>query len=189
MPAVVMLHTMNTTTMAHTAAVRPARSPFRLLQFAALFACAWLLAACSTLSPKLEAPDLEVIGIQMLSTDMFAQKFRVRVRVTNPNDLELPVKGIEYQIILMGDSFAEGNSTDRFVLPANGEAEFDMTVTTNFVSSFGRLLSRVGGGKLENLDYEIAGHVMLDKGFVKKIPFSKSGQVDITRAGKRSGEI
>ena len=50
------------------------------------------------------------------------------------------------------------------MLPARGEAEFDMMVTTNFVSSFGRLLSRVGGGKLENIDYEIAGKVLVDKG-------------------------
>jgi LEA14-like dessication related protein len=180
-----MLRGMNTLAVPAPAA----RASFRALRVASLLVVVWLLAACSTLSPKLESPDLEVVGIQMLSTDMFAQKFRVRVRVTNPNDLELQVRGIEYQIILMGDSFAEGNSTDRFVLPAMGEAEFDMTVTTNFVSSFGRLLSRVGGGKLENLDYEIAGHVMLDKGFVKKIPFSKSGQVDVTRAGRKGGEI
>ena len=157
--------------------------PFVLLLTAAL------LAGCTTLGSELVAPSLEVTGVQMLSSDMFAQRFKVRVLVKNPNDLELAVKGLDYQIILMGDSFAEGNSTDRFVLPAMGEAEFDMIVTTNFVSSFGRLLSRVGGGKLENLDYEITGHVMLDKGFVKKIPFSKSGQVDVTRAGRKGGEI
>ena len=86
----------------------------------------------------------------------------------------------------MGDSFAEGNSTDQFVLPAMGEAEFDMIVTTNFVSSFGRLLSRVGGGKLENLDYEITGKVLVDKGMIRKIPFNHAGTVDVSRAlGRR----
>jgi len=149
-----------------------------------------LLGACSTLPTNLVAPEVELVGIQMMSTDMFAQKFRVRVRVKNPNDLELPVKGLEYQILLMGDSFAEGNSMDRFVLPANGEAEFDMIVTTNFVSSLGRLISRVGGGKLENLDYEISGDVLLEKGMLRKIPFAHQGQVDIARAlGQRPGEI
>lgn len=149
-----------------------------------------MLAACSTLPTNLVAPKVDLVGIQMMSTDMFAQKFRMRVKVENPNDVELPVKGLEYQILLMGDSFAEGNSTDRFVLPAKGEAEFDMIVTTNFVSSFGRLLSRVGGGKLENLDYEISGDVLLEKGLMRKIPFSHRGQVDISRAlGKRPGEI
>lgn len=155
----------------------------------ALFAVA-LLGACSTLPSKLVSPKVNLVSIQMMSTDMFAQKFRVRVKVENPNDLELPVKGLEYQILLMGDSFAEGNSTDRFVLPANGEAEFDMIVTTNFVSSLGRLISRVGGGKLENLDYEITGDVLLEKGMVRKIPFAHHGQVDIAKAlGKKAGEI
>jgi LEA14-like dessication related protein len=156
----------------------------------ALAATAAVLAGCSTFAPKLETPELSLLGIQMMSTDMFAQKFRVRVKVENPNDLELPVRGLDYQIFLMGDSFAEGMSVDRFVVPARGEAEFDMVVTTNFVSSLGRLVSRVGGGKLEDLDYEIAGDVLLDRGFVKKIPFNHHGKVDIARAlGKRAGEI
>jgi hypothetical protein len=76
-------------------------------------------------------------------------------------------------------------SDEAFVLPALGEAEFDMLVTTNFVSSFGRLLSRVQGGKLENIDYEIAGKVMVDKGMVRKIPFNHRGTVDFTRALKK----
>ena len=117
----------------------------------------------------------------MLSTDMFAQRFKVRVLVQNPNDLELPVRGLDYQIFMMGDSFAEGVSDHSFVLPAMGEAEFDMTVTTNFVSSFGRLLSRVGGGKLENIEYEIVGKVLVDKGVVRKIPFNHRGTVDFSR--------
>jgi LEA14-like dessication related protein len=149
-----------------------------------------LLAACSTLPSNLITPKVSLVGIQMMSTDMFAQKFRVRVKVENPNDLELGVKGLEYQILLMGDSFAEGNSVDRFMLPAKGEAEFDMLVTTNFVSSLGRLISRVGGGKLENLDYEISGDVLLEKGMMRKIPFNHHGKVDISKAlAKKSGEI
>ena len=154
----------------------------RALFFAA---CAVLLAACSTMPSNLVAPSVEVIGVQMMSTDMFAQRFKVRVKVINPNDLELPVRGLEYTIIMMGDSFAEGVSDQAFVLPALGEAEFDMLVTTNFVSSFGRLLSRVQGGKLENIDYEITGKVMVDKGMVRKIPFNHRGTVDFSRAAKK----
>ncbi|MGI9246183.1 MAG: LEA type 2 family protein [Steroidobacteraceae bacterium] len=170
---------MNTIVRATRAALRPRLAPLLATLLLAL-------GACSAFTPRLETPDLELMGLQMLSTDVFAQKFRVRLKVTNPNDLELPVRGLDYQIFLMGDSFAEGNSVDRFVVPAKGEAEFDMVVTTNFVSSLGRLISRVGGGKLENLDYEIAGSVLLDKGFVKKIPFNKRGKVDVSKmlAGK-----
>jgi len=164
----------------------PIRSA-RALFFAA---CAALLAACSTMPSNLVAPSVEVIGVQMMSTDMFAQRFKLRLRVDNPNDLELPVSGLEYTVIMMGDRFAEGVSNEAFALPAKGEAEFDMIVTTNFVSSLGRLISRVGGGKLENLDYEISGDLLLEKGMVRKIPFAHHGQVDIARAlGQRPGEI
>jgi hypothetical protein len=85
----------------------------------------------------------------------------------------------------MGDSFGEGMSEERFVLPAQGEAQFDMLLTTNFVSSFGRLVSRLGGGKLQDIEYEIAGTVVLDKGFVRKLPFDYKGTVDF---GKLIGE-
>lgn len=165
------------------------RHPVHGLAGLLLAALMLALSACSTLG-DLETPDLSLVSIQMLSTDMFAQRFKVRVLVKNPNDLELPVRGLDYQIFLMGDSFAEGMSNDRFVVPARGEAEFDMTVTTNFVSSLGRLVSRVGGGKLENLDYEIVGKVLLDKGMVRKIPFNKRGKVDISKAlGAKPGEV
>jgi len=158
--------------------------PIRSLRVMFVSACAVLLAACTTLGPDLQAPQLEVVAVQMLSTDMFAQRFKVRVKVQNPNDLELPVRGLEYTILMMGDSFAEGMSDAPFVLPALGEAEFDMLVTTNFVSSFARVLSRAGGGKLENIDYEIAGKIMVDKGMVRKIPFNHRGTVDFTRTLK-----
>jgi LEA14-like dessication related protein len=153
-----------------------------LLRMAGVLAVLVALTGCSTFNQKLESPELNLLGIQMMSTDMFAQKFKVRVLVKNPNDLEIPIRGIDYTIILMGDSFAEGVSSDQFLLPAKGEAEFDMMITTNFVSSFGRLLSRVGGNKLQNLHYEIAGEVLVDKGMIRKIPFNHQGTVDITRA-------
>ncbi len=150
---------------------------FRLSAVAVLVA----LGACTGLG-DLQTPRLDVLSIQMLSTDMFAQRFTVRMHVQNPNDVELPVKGIDYKLLLMGDQFAEGVTNEPFVLPALGEAEFDMTVTTNFVSSFGRLISRMGGGKLEDIEYELAGTLFIDKGMVRKVPFNKRGTVDFTRA-------
>jgi len=159
-----------------------------LTRATALLALLAVLASCAT-GPKLETPRLKVIGIEMMSTDMFAQRFKVRMLVQNPNDMELQVRGLDYQIILMGDSFADGVSNDQFLLPALGEAEFDMMITTNFVSSFGRLISRMGGGKLEDIEYEIVGKIFVDKGMLRKIPFSQRGTVDFSRAlGEKKGE-
>jgi len=35
---------------------------------------------------------------------------------------------------------------------------------------------------LQNLQYEITGKILIDKGMIRKIPFSHQGMVDITRA-------
>jgi LEA14-like dessication related protein len=140
---------------------------------ALILLAAGLAVACSSFGPKLESPTVTVLGVQTLSSDMFAQKFKVRLQVQNPNGMELKVRGFEYEIFLMGDSFAEGNSSDQFLLPSHGEAEFDMMVTTNFVSGLGRLISRMGGGKL-------------DKGMLRKIPFNHRGKVDFTKGRKGS---
>ena len=159
---------------------------FSYLRAGFLFLGAACLAGCASLGgSNLVAPTVSVLNVQMLSTDMFAQKFKVRVKVENPNDVQLKVNGIEFEILLMGDGFAEGNSSDQFLLPAKGEAEFDMAVSTNFVSSLGRLISRKGGGKLENIDYEIVGTLYIEKGFAKKLPFNHKGTVDFARAPRR----
>jgi LEA14-like dessication related protein len=137
-----------------------------------------LFAACAALAPKLETPTVSLVNVRMTSADMFNQNFIVRVHVENPNPRDLPINGIDYKLFLEGDSFAEGVSTERFVIPANGETEFEVPVRTNFVSSLGRLLSRLQGRK--QVQYVIEGKVLTDIGILSKIPFRQSGTVDLT---------
>lgn len=146
-----------------------------LLRWAALMA-ALVLAGCTT--PKLQAPELSLVNVSMTSADIFNQQFNVRLHVQNPNDRELPVNGFEYELFLEGDSFAEGISNKQFTIPANGETEFDLPVRTNFVSSLGRLVSRLQGRK--QVQYVIEGKVLTDVGMFNKIPFRESGSVDLT---------
>ncbi len=135
------------------------------------------LSGCSAFAPKLEAPRLALVSAAMTSGDIFSQTFLVRMNVQNPNDRELPVRGIDYQLFLEGDSFAEGVTPKSFVVPANGEIEFDITMRTNFVSSIGRLLSRLHGK--DKVSYVIEGKVLTDISMLKKIPFRESGTVDL----------
>jgi LEA14-like dessication related protein len=139
-----------------------------------------LLAAtvgCSSLGSKIETPRLMIVSVSVTSADMFSQQFLVRMSVQNPNDRELAVKGIDYQLFLEGDSFAEGVSNAPFVLPPLGDTEFDLTVRTNFVSSLGRLLSRLNGR--DEVQYLIEGKVFTDLGMFSKIPFRESGTVKL----------
>lgn len=135
------------------------------------------MGACSSMAPKLETPRLTIVSVGMTSGDMFSQNFTVRLHVQNPNDRELPIKGIDYKLFLQGDSFAEGVSNRPFTVPAEGETEFDMTVRTNFVSSLGRLLTRLNGKT--KVEYIFEGKVMLESGMIRNIPFQENGSVDL----------
>jgi LEA14-like dessication related protein len=132
---------------------------------------------CSSLRPDLKAPRLALIAVAMTSGDVFNQQFLIRMNVENPNDRELPIRGLDYKVFLEGDGFAEGKLNKPFVVPANGEIDFDMTVRTNFVSGVGRLLSRLNGRTQVN--YSIEGDLLTDIRFLKKIPFSETGSVNL----------
>jgi LEA14-like dessication related protein len=160
------------------------REAVALARRALMLVAAFLLASCSSLAPKLETPTMSVLGVQMLSGDMFSQRFRIHVKIENPNDVEVPVRSIDYKLFLMDDRFGEGSSDGGFVLPARGEAEFDMLLTTNFVSALGRLVSRMGGSKLENVEYEITGTLHLEKGWLRSIPFDHKGLVNFSKPPK-----
>ena len=69
-----------------------------------------MLAACSSMLPKIEAPQLQVVKVDVLKSDFLQQELRVRMRVDNPNDRVLPVRGITYEMEVAGEPFAHGES-------------------------------------------------------------------------------
>jgi LEA14-like dessication related protein len=144
---------------------------------AAAAACAAgvLLAAACALAPRFETPKLSIVGVQLLDADLLEQHLRVRMRVENPNDRALPVGGIEYTIELDGERFASGVSDASFVVPANGQAQFDMSVTTNLAGTLLKLLARTGDALGSEVPYHIAGKVSLSQGWLRSIPFEERG--------------
>jgi LEA14-like dessication related protein len=137
-----------------------------------LIACIALgLSACSLFVPKFEKPTLSVVNVQLLKSDLWHQELKVRMRVQNPNDRVLPVKGLSYELDVDGQEFAHGMSGDSFVVPALGEAEFDVSVSAHIASMLVRLLNK-GGNQVE---YRITGKIDLSAGLWRSIPFNDHG--------------
>lgn len=142
----------------------------------AVVVVATALAGCAS-ALKLEAPQLSVISMKVQSADIFSQRMLVRMRVMNPNARELPVKGISYRIEVNDAELAQGLTDTAFVVPAMGEAEFDVQVTANLATALTQLLSRKGSS--DTLDYRLVGSVALSSGFLRRIPFDERGSVKL----------
>ncbi|HSD74705.1 MAG TPA: LEA type 2 family protein [Steroidobacteraceae bacterium] len=138
-----------------------------------------LLGACAS-QTKLEAPNLSVLSMEMLESSLFTQRLKVRVRVQNPNDRELPVKGVSAKLEIAGEELASGVSANSFVVPAFGESEFDLLVDASMART---VLAMLGKSKesnpMESLDYRLTGKVSLSSGFVRSIPFDESGSLNL----------
>jgi LEA14-like dessication related protein len=142
-------------------------------RLAATVVAALLLAGC-VLSRKLEAPTLSIVSVQLASGTLWEQHLKVRMHVHNPNDLALPVKSLEYTLEVEGQTFASGTSDSGFVVPALGETEFDMTMTTNVAGTLIGLLGRTDALE-QTVAYRLTGKVELSQGLLRSIPFEQSG--------------
>jgi LEA14-like dessication related protein len=146
----------------------------RVARLASAVPFAALLGAC-VLAPKLEPPKLSIAGVQVVSGELWVQHLKVRMHVHNPNERELPVKGLEYTIEIEGEPFASGESAASFVVPARGDAEFDTNVTTNLAGAMLKLLGRGPGAVTQEVPYRISGKVSLGSGLWRSIPFDQQG--------------
>ena len=134
------------------------------------------LSGCSLFVPRLEPPRLSVVNVEFQKGALWQQRLRVRMHVDNPNDRELPIKGITYTLDVNGQEFAHGESAASFVVPALGQAEFDMNMTANMA---GTLLSLLSHGSDASVEYHLAGRIALSEGLLRSIPFDQHGNFSL----------
>jgi LEA14-like dessication related protein len=137
-----------------------------------------LLAGCAGLATQLETPEITFVGIRAVEASLFEQKLEVRLRVRNPNTMALPVNGLDVAMELAGEPFATGVTAREFVVPAHGEAEFDMIVTANAATA---LLKIAGGDRQsrEEIGYRLKGRLSTKLGLLRSIPFEESGSLPL----------
>jgi LEA14-like dessication related protein len=151
----------------------------------AAWAAAFALAGCSVIPADLKTPEVSFVSLRAVEASVFEQRLEVRMKVRNPNSIELPVNGLDVDLELAGEPFAHGVSAREFVVPALGEAEFDMNVTANAMTT---LLKIVGGEhKSKEIDYRIKGKLSTRLGLLRTIPFDEAGTLPLAELlGKKA---
>ena len=156
---------------------RLTRTLLRPARFSA-FALILALGACSLLAPKINRPNISVVGIEMRSGNLLSQNFAVKLHIQNPNYRDLPVSGLHVELRVGGDQIASGVSDHAFIVPAFGESDFDMTITANVALAFLKLSDKLNQNA-EAIDYELTGAASIDLPFLRNLPFHQSGSFSL----------
>ncbi|BCL74415.1 hypothetical protein JHS3_01510 [Jeongeupia sp. HS-3] len=100
-----------------------------------------MLAACSSLPTSFEKPKVSVAGIAIKDIGIFEQRFTLSLRVQNPNDVSVPVSGLNAKLEVNGKPVADGVSNTSVTIPALGEATVPIEIVSN-LGGLARLLKR-----------------------------------------------
>jgi LEA14-like dessication related protein len=141
-------------------------------------ALAAVLAACSLVAPNFQKPTLSVVAVQLKGGNLLQQNFVVTFDIQNPNDRALPVTGLHAELTVGGDRWASGVSDHAFVVPAQGNAHFDMNITANTGLALLKLAQRAGKGS-DAIDYQMTGAASIDLPFLHEVPFRQNGSLPL----------
>ena len=139
------------------------------------------LSGCAGTGTIIDSPKVDLTGVELTSANFHRQTFLLSFDVSNPNPFPLPVKAVDYQVSFDDKKFAGGKTHGKFTVPARGDDSFAISVDLDILSSTAHLRSLLGGDFRENVSYELRGNLAVDIPFVKPIPFSSSGVINMTQ--------
>lgn len=149
-----------------------------LYRWAALIGLAALTAGCAGLGKPLETPRISLANIQLLETSGMESAFMVQLRVQNPNEVDLDIRGVDCDIEINGKPFAYGMSNTPVRISAYGSDTVPVKVYTSVIDIFRGLLNLPGR---DDLRYQVKGKVRMGgAGFMPAtLPFDSQGTISL----------
>jgi LEA14-like dessication related protein len=144
----------------------------------ALLLWAGVIAGCAGLGKPLETPRVSLANIEVQDSKGLETAFLVHLRVTNPNDVDLDIKGVDCDLEINGKPFAYGISNTQVKVPAFGSETIPVTVYSSVLDIIRGLF---GLPQREDLSYRVKGKVRMAGGGLmpSTLPFDSQGTVAI----------
>ena len=135
------------------------------------------LAGCAWVPGRGEPPSLHIADIKLLNATLFEQQYLLSLRVQNPNDFDLPIEGLSYEIELNDKPFATGASSRAVNVPRYGSALIEVEGIST-ITDLLRQYKQLAKGELTGLRYRLKGKLTL-QGSLAKIPFDYKGEIGL----------
>lgn len=107
--------------------------------------------------PDIKIKDVKVNNLSFTSADLIAQ-----VEVSNPNDFDLGLSNLNYQLTVNQQNWGQGNINQNSSIPKKGKGLVEIPVKLNILSAgksaYNALINKTP------MEYQLTGNVTLDTG-------------------------
>ena len=125
-----------------------------------------------------EPPQVTLTDITLTSVTLFEQNFRVKLRLQNPNNFELPLDGFQLDLKVNGQPFLSGTSADSVTLPRLGSATVDMDAASR-LSGLLQQIKAIASGEARMVRYSLTGKIHVMRPLLS-LPFKDEGEFDMS---------
>jgi LEA14-like dessication related protein len=112
--------------------------------------------------PRIREPEFTITAIAILQAELINTRFRVSLRIDNPNMFPVYLSSFGYELYGAGRFWADGRKTDVLYIPAQGSAETRLFLMMNFINMKRSLLDEVIA--MRQVRYRFTGEAEVDTG-------------------------
>lgn len=133
--------------------------------------------------PPVREPEFTITSIAILQAELINTRFRVSLRIDNPNVFPVSLSSLGYELYGEGYFWAEGRERDVLRIPARGFAETKLFLMMNFINMPRKLLDDVIA--MHTVNYRFTGAANVSTG-VSWLPefnmrFDKTGESEVLK--------
>jgi LEA14-like dessication related protein len=138
-------------------------------------------AAVVTAFPRIKRPEFAITEIAILQAELVNTRFRVTVRIDNPNMFPVNLSSLGYELYGSGRFWADGKETDVLYIPARDSSEVKLFLLMNFINMKRELLDEIIA--MRQVRYRFSGEALVGTG-ISWLPefrmnFDHSGRSDV----------
>ena len=122
--------------------------------------------------PGVQAPKFTITAIAILKAELVNTRFRVGLRIDNPNPFPVDLSAFTYELYGNGRLWAEGTEKNIISVPAKSAMQGNLYLMMNFIDMRRDLLDQII--KLEDVNYRFAGEAQASTG-VYYLPVFSTG--------------
>jgi LEA14-like dessication related protein len=136
------------------------------------------LAGCAGILFTPDPPRVTLADVRVAEVKLFEQKYRVALRIQNPNPFEVQAVGLDYELTVNGQPFCTGVWSKGVTVGPYATEVVEVEAFSDLTAIL-RQLRTLNKENLHKLPYRLRGHVRLGDGG-RRLPFDHRGEFSFT---------